>query len=48
MSRELSFLEIFDLARFWSCDPSLRGYGPFIRGSLVKGLRIRLLIKEVT
>ena len=36
LGRELSILEIFDLARFWTYDPSLRGYDPFIRGSQVK------------
>jgi len=38
LGRELSIFEIFDLARFWTYDPSLRGYDPLIRGSLVKGL----------
>ena len=38
LGQELSILEIFDLARFWPYDPSLRGYDPFIRGSLVRGL----------
>ena len=38
LGRELSFFEIFDLARFWTYDPSLGGYDPFIRGSLVQGL----------
>ena len=38
LGRELSILKIFDLARFWTYDPSLRGYDPCIRGSLVKGL----------
>ena len=38
LGRELSFFEIFDLARFWPYDPSLGGYDPFIRGSLVQGL----------
>ena len=35
LGRELSILEIFDLARFWPYDPSLRGYDPLIRGSLI-------------
>ena len=47
VGRELSILEIFDLARFWPYDPSLRGYDPLIRGSLVKGLYIRPLDKGV-
>ena len=41
LGRELSILEIFDLARFWPCDPSLGGYDPFTRGylrPLVKGV----------
>jgi len=38
---------ILDLARFWSCDPLLRGYDPLIRGSLVKGSNIRPLVKGV-
>ena len=38
LGRKLSFFEIFDLARFWTYDPSLGGYDPFIRGSLVKRL----------
>ena len=32
LGRELSFLEIFDLARFWPYDPSLRGYDPVDKG----------------
>ena len=32
---------------FWSCDPSLSGYDPLIRGSPVKGLHIRPLVKGV-
>ena len=28
-------------------DPSLRGYDPFIRGSLLKGSQIRPLVKGV-
>ena len=47
MGRELSIFEIFDLARFWPYDPPLRGYDPFIRGSLVKGLWMRPLVKGV-
>jgi len=50
----LSVFEIFDLARFWPCDPLIRGYDPLIRGydplirgSLVKGSRIRPLFKRV-
>jgi hypothetical protein len=43
LGRELSFLEIFDLARFWTCNPSLGGYDPLIRGSLVQGLYMRPL-----
>ena len=38
LGRELSILEIFYLARFWTYDPSLRDFDPLIRGSLVKGL----------
>jgi len=43
----LSVFEIFDLARFWPCDPLIRGYDPLIRGSLVKGLYMRPLVKGV-
>ena len=37
--------KMFDLARFWPYHPSLRGYDPFIRGSLVKGSHMRPLVK---
>ena len=37
LGRELSIFEILGLARFWSYDPSLGGYDPFIGGSLVRG-----------
>jgi hypothetical protein len=47
LGRELSVFEIFDLARFWPYDPSLKGYDPFIRGSLVQGLYMRPLVKGV-
>ena len=47
LGRELSFFEIFDLARFWPYDPSLRGCDPFIRGSLVQGLYMRPLVRGV-
>ena len=47
LGRELSVFEIFDLARFWTYDPSLGGYDPFIRGSLVQGLYMRPLVKGV-
>jgi hypothetical protein len=47
LGRELSFFEIFDLARFWTYDPSFRGYDPLIRGSLVQGLYMRPLVKGV-
>ena len=47
LGRELSFLEIFDVARFWPCDPLIRGYDPLIRGSHVKGSHIRPLVKGV-
>ena len=48
LGRKLSILEIFVSARFWTYDPSLRGYDPFMRGSLVKGLYMRPLIKGVS
>ena len=38
LGRELSIFEISDLARFWTYDPSLRGYDPCIRRSAVKRL----------
>ena len=47
LGRELSVFEIFDLARFWPYDPSLGGYDPSIRGSLVQGLYMRPLVKGV-
>ena len=47
LGRELSFFEIFDLARFWTYDPSLGGYDPLIRGSRVKGVYMRPLVKGV-
>ena len=47
LGRELSIFEILGLARFWPCDPSLGGYDPFTRGSLVKGLYLRPLVKGV-
>ena len=47
LGRELSNFESLASARFWTYDPSLRGYDPFIRGSLVKGLYMRPLIKGV-
>ena len=31
LGRELSVFEIFDLARFWTCNPSLGGYDHCIR-----------------
>jgi len=33
------------VARFWPCDPLIRGYDPLIRGSHVKGSQIRPLVK---
>ena len=47
LGRELSFLDIFDLAIFWPYDPWLRGYDPSIRGSLVQGLYMQPLVKGV-
>ena len=47
LGRELSMFEILDLARFWTYDPSLRGCDPLIRGSRVKGLYMRPLVKGV-
>ena len=48
MAEKLSVLEILDLARFWSCDPMLRGYVPFVRGVLIKWSEVRPLLKEVS
>jgi hypothetical protein len=47
LGRELSVFEIFDLARFWTCNPSLGGYDPLLRGSRLKGLYMRPLVKGV-
>ena len=38
LGRELSIFEIFDLARFLTYDPSLRGYDPFVKGVTLKGV----------
>ena len=45
LGRKLSFFVIFDLARFWTYDPSLGSYDPLIRGLLVQGLYMRPLVE---